>query len=179
MRKSFKVGMVLAFAVVVVGATAAWGWGPRQGQSADSPGGLITTAAEAVDMTVAELRAEMHGGKTLSEILAENGADAEAVVSETLAWMETRLLQAVEDGRITEELAAERLESAESRLIERLEQTAPLGPMWGSDQGRGHGGRAFGGSAGGFGKGMGRGHGYGHGPGQGTCIVPAAPAITS
>jgi len=167
--------MVLAFAVVVVGATAAWGWGPREGQSGGSPGGFITTAAEAVDMTVAELRAETRGGKTLAEILAENGADAEAVVSETLAWMETCLLQAVEDGRISEELAAERLASAESRLIERLEQTAPRGPMWGSNQDRGHRGRAFDGSTGGFGKGMGR----GYGPGQGTSVVPAAPAITS
>ena len=171
MKKSFRLGVIVALAVLIVGTTAAWGWGPRGGQSDKGPGGLVTAVAEAVGMSVADVRAEIHSGKTFSEILAENGVDAATVIAQTLDWMEARLLQAVDDGRITEELAAERLASAEARIIDRLEQSAPLGPMWGSGQARGHHGRAFGGST--------RGFGNGHGPGSGTCIFPEAPATTS
>jgi len=164
-------GLVAVLAVVVVGATAAWGWGPRGGQSSDAPGGLVTAVAEATGMTVADVRDGMHSGKTFSEILAENGADADSVVAETLAWMEARLLEAVEDGRISEELAAERLESAEAHLLERLEQSAPLGPMWGYGKGSGGQGRGFGGRT----EMPGKGYGHGHGMSRFT----AAPATNS
>ena len=177
MSKAFRAGAVMVAAVAVVLATVAWGgFGPARGQSEDAGGGLVVTVAEAVNMTVDEIRAELHGGKTFSDILAEHDVNVEAVVAETLSRMEANLLQAVDDGRITEELAAERLASAEARIIERLEQSAPLGPMWGDGQTRGRHGRGFGASAGGFGSGMGRGHGNGAGQG---CTFPAAPATTS
>ena len=173
MKKAFRAGAVMAAAVVVVLATVGWGGsGPARGQAENAGGGLVTTVADAADMTVTDLRTEIHGGKTFSEILAEYGVDVEAVVAEILSRMEACLLQAVDDGRITDELAAERLASAEARIIERLEMSAPLGPMWADAQTRGHHGRAFGA----FGSGMGGGHGFG--PGQGWTF-PAAPATTS
>ena len=169
MKKSMRMGVVAILAVAVVGATAGWGWGPRGGQSGDAPGGLVTTVAEAVGMTVADVRAEMHSGKTFAEILAENDVDAETVVAELLGLMEARLLDAVDDGRISEELAAERLDSAEARLLERLEQSPPLGPMWGQRGGR-HG-QSFGGSTGRSGN--------GNGWGQGMGMFAAAPTTSS
>ena len=181
MKKAFRAGVVMAAAAVVVLATVGWGGtGPARGQNENAGGGLVTTVAEAVDMTVAEVRAEIHDSKTFSDILAEYGVDVEAIVAQTLSRMEACLLQAVDDGRITEELAAERLASAEARIIERLEMSAPLGPMWGDAQTRGRHGRGFGASTRGFGSGMGRGMGggQGFGPGQGWTF-PAAPVTNS
>ncbi len=123
---------------------------------------------------------ELHDGSTIAALAEERGVDTEVIVQAQLVVVEGRLAQAVEDGRITEEEAAERLAQAEERITERLKQTAPMGygpGQMGRQGARGMGGRGVGGH--GFGQrlgpaGGGQG-GYGHGfdPGRGECLAEA------
>lgn len=78
---------------------------------------------EATGLTREELREALQNGATLAEILTANGVDVEAFITEQLANIEDRLDEAVAEGRITAEEAAERLESAEERIRERLNGT--------------------------------------------------------
>ncbi len=88
---------------------------------------------ELVDMTLMGVIADMAGVQprdlftppTLAEIAAENGVDAEAVVSEAEARITERVNQWVADGKLTDEQAAQILDGLHDRLTERLNQ--PMG----------------------------------------------------
>ena len=79
--------------------------GPHGG--GDHPGGRTPEGlAEALGMTVEELQAELEAGKTIAEIAEEQGIDLGAFALEQAA---ERLAQAVEDGKLTQEEADEKL----------------------------------------------------------------------
>ncbi len=90
-------------------------------------------AGELVDMTLVGVLAEMAGvdvrdlftPPTLAEIAAERGIDTDAVVSEAEARITERVNQWVEEGKLTEEQAAQILDGLHDRLAERMSQ--PIG----------------------------------------------------
>ncbi len=100
----------------------------------------------------------IRGGKTLKELA---GDSAEELAAGMVAMVDKRLDKAVEDGRITEDQAADTLARAEERAKDWVA---------GEDTGMGRGmglGLLFGPDKGpGMDRGMGRGHGggFGHGP---------------
>ena len=71
------------------------------------PGDLDGLAA-LFGIDVDELRDELDGGRALADIAAEHGVDVEAVIDVLVAAAEARLDDAVADGWLTEEQAAER-----------------------------------------------------------------------
>ena len=69
--------------------------------------------AEDFGMTVDELKAELEAGKTIEEIAEEQGVDLDALALEKA---EERLAQAVEDGKMTQEEADEKLEAIKESI---------------------------------------------------------------
>jgi len=118
--------------------------------------GLMTLqeAADFLQMTFRELRESLDDGGTLAELAGEK---AEELVDHLLGLAEAHLDQAVADGRLTEEEAADRLAEATERLTDLMNGEFEL--SWPQDGLPGHGPR-----------GGGR---FGPGPGGGPC-----PGIT-
>ncbi len=185
-----QIGGGVAMAAIIVVTTAAWNWGQHDGES--PKGSLITVAAAELDMAVEDLVGELHDGTTIAALAEERGVDTDVIVQAALEPISERISQAVEDGRITEEEAADRLAQAEERITERLEQTAPVGDgpeQMGRHGARGMGGQGFGQPHGlaGMGQGFAPGHGFGQrlgpagmgqgfGPGTSECLAEA-PAV--
>jgi hypothetical protein len=82
---------------------------------------LVSVAAEALDMSVEDLHAELKDGKTIAELAEEKGVDTQGIIDAYLAGLEENLAQAVEDGKITQNQADWMLEQAAERAPEQLE----------------------------------------------------------
>ncbi|HUF01507.1 MAG TPA: hypothetical protein VMN35_03700 [Gaiellaceae bacterium] len=78
--------------------------------------GLLEAAAAYLGMTEAELRVELRD-KTLAEIAEEQGTTASGLVDRLVATQTKRIDEAVDDGKLTEEQAAE----LEDGLADRVE----------------------------------------------------------
>ena len=95
----------------------------------------LESAATALDMTEEELRAALEvDGTSLAEVAEDQGVDVDTLVEALVQAEQDRIAQAVEDGRITQDEADERLADLEARVTERVtsEDLFPAG-------GRGHG----------------------------------------
>ncbi|MGE5597716.1 MAG: hypothetical protein ACM3S1_16955 [Hyphomicrobiales bacterium] len=78
-------------------------------------------------------------GKTINQILAENGVDSAAVQAEVLANIKSKLDQAVADGKLTQERADELYQRATEGLPKLMDHTPPEHPRlhrWVLRQGR-------------------------------------------
>jgi hypothetical protein len=98
------------------------------------PGRLgLETAAEALGMTEDELRTALEPeGTSLADVAEAEGVEVDTLVDALVQAQEERIAQAVEDGRLTQEEADERLADLEARVTERVNS---------DDPGRGHRGR--------------------------------------
>jgi hypothetical protein len=76
----------------------------------------VRTAAEAIGITVAELRDAVHEHGSIAAAAEANGVDASAVEAALLAKVQARLDEAVEQGRLDADRAAAILERAEQRI---------------------------------------------------------------
>jgi uncharacterized membrane protein len=96
---------------------APFGWGSRGFGWAGGMWTLFDAAAEALGLTPEGLFAESHGGKSLDEIAEEQGVEVDAVQEAMNAAraeaMQQAIMQAVEDGKISQEQADWMLEGHE------------------------------------------------------------------
>jgi Spy/CpxP family protein refolding chaperone len=76
----------------------------------------LTAAAEALDMTEAELHAALEEGQTLAEVAEANDVEVEDLIDALVAAQQEHLAEAVEAGRLTQEEADEILAGAEERV---------------------------------------------------------------
>jgi ribosomal protein S20 len=74
----------------------------------------VTAAADALDMTPAELRTQLRSGKTLKEIATAEGVNYDTLTSAIVAAVKTDLDAAVKAGKITQARA--------DRILDRLER---------------------------------------------------------
>lgn len=96
-----------------------WGGGPRGGFGLDA-------AATARGMSEDELRTALEvEGTTLADVAEDQGVPLETLVDALVAGGQERIAAAVEDGRITQEQADERLADLEERITERVEEAMP------------------------------------------------------
>jgi len=79
--------------------------------------GIIESAAGALNMSAEELRAELKAGLSLAEVAEQQGVSADDLKSRITTDAQSKLAQAVENGRLTQERADELL----ARLTERLD----------------------------------------------------------
>ena len=150
MFKKIGFGLLLAAVVATVGVGAAFAQGatppaeaPVEGECPawhpNGPGGPrgghLETVAEALGMTVDELHEALADGQTVAELAEAQGVALEDIAAALVAVHAERIQQAVDDGRLTQEEADEKLAEMEDRILEGLES----GEFGGS---RGPGGRA-------------------------------------
>jgi hypothetical protein len=103
------------------GRGPAWGgFGVGRGIFGGARGGqwtMFDTTAEALGLTPEELFAELHAGKSLTEIAEEQGVEMETIQDAIAAArgeaMQQAIEQAVEDGRMSQEQADWMLEGLE------------------------------------------------------------------
>lgn len=94
----------------------------------------LAAAAAALDLTAQELRAALAAeGTSLADVAEQQGVAVGTLVDALVAAHEERLAEAVEEGRLTQEEADERLAGLEERVAERV-----------ADEERGPGGRGGG-----------------------------------
>lgn len=77
---------------------------------------VTSAVTDATGLERADLVAQLAAGKTLAEIITENGGDVETVKTAVLIPLQERAATAVEAGRITEERANEFLANASERI---------------------------------------------------------------
>jgi AraC-like DNA-binding protein len=71
------------------------------------PDHLLSTAADYLGLTEAQLRTQLDGGKTLAQIAKDRGKSVDGLVDKLVADKKARLDEAVEDGRLTRAQANE------------------------------------------------------------------------
>ena len=96
----------------------------------------LSAAATALDMTEDELRTALEPeGTTLAQVAEDQDVPVDTLVDALVQAEQDRIAQGVEDGRLTQEEADERLAEVEERVTERVNS---------ADPGRGHGPRGGG-----------------------------------
>jgi len=80
---------------------------------------------ELLGLSPEEIREQLRAGSTLGEIATAQGVDPQAVVDAIVAELTERVDGAVADGKIDAERAAERLEGAEERISDRVNNGRP------------------------------------------------------
>lgn len=95
---------------------------------------MLDTAANVLGMSPRDLMKELRNGMTLAEIAQQKGVDPNKVKTAMLAAVNTRIDEAVKNGKITEDKAKE----LESKIAEKLDLTQrfPLPGKAKSPQGR-------------------------------------------
>ena len=78
------------------------------------------TAAEAIGISVDELQAALEDGSTIAEVAEDNGVDVQTVIDAMVANAEERLDAKVEEGRLTADEAAEKLERKTEKITDRV-----------------------------------------------------------
>ncbi len=77
--------------------------------------------ADALGMTVDEMRAALEGGSTVAELAERRGVAVDDLVDALIASIEGRVATAVREGKIDAARAAERLAEIRRRIAERLD----------------------------------------------------------
>jgi polyhydroxyalkanoate synthesis regulator phasin len=81
----------------------------------------LETAADALGLTEAELRTALEpDGTSLADVAQDQGVDVGTLVDALVQAQQDRIAQAVEDGRLTQAEADERLADLEARVTERV-----------------------------------------------------------
>jgi uncharacterized protein YidB (DUF937 family) len=87
-------------------------------------GGSSEELTELLGLSTDEIRAAMADGQSLADLAAEQGVDLDEVTAVLIAGIEEKIDQAVENGRIDADEAAEKLAAAEERVDEAVNVTA-------------------------------------------------------
>jgi uncharacterized protein (DUF433 family) len=144
-----KIGIGLAIAAIVaavgVGAVLAQEPTPTDETPAETPGPVrphggrgmrggphdnpLEVVAGALEMTVDELHEALKDGQTIVDLAEAKGVALEDVADALVVAETERLQQAVEDGRLTQEEADEKIAQMEANILEHLETGKFVGPV--------------------------------------------------
>lgn len=138
-----------ALSPMVPSQAAVQHWG---GAGIGRGGAKLATIAQALNMTEAELRAELQAGKSVADVASAKGVALQTIVDAVIAEQTTALNEAVAAGRITQAQADAILANLKITLPAHL-QVRPVAGLKNRAFGFGFGGRGrgHGGSRGGFG----------------------------
>ena len=79
-------------------------------------------------MSVDELRTQLREGKTIAAVAQEKGVDVQKVIDAMVAAQSQRIDQAVKDGKLTAEQAAERKQNLAARVTRHVNEGKPQRP---------------------------------------------------
>lgn len=80
----------------------------------------LDEAAEAIGIDEAELRTAIENGDTIADVAAANGVDADVVIDAMVDAKAERIAEKVEEGRLTQAEADEKLADVETRIEARV-----------------------------------------------------------
>lgn len=100
--------------------------GMRGGSMNPVGAGPLEAAAEALDLTIEELQAELEAGKTIAELAEAKGVALDTIVAAYTAQMAEQLAGAVESGRMTQEQAGTMQEKMGEHIQSMLEGETPF-----------------------------------------------------
>jgi polyhydroxyalkanoate synthesis regulator phasin len=98
--------------------------------------GLVSIAADEMDMSLSDLLTELEDGKSIANVAEENGVDTQDIVDAYLAQIQENLDEAVAEGNMTQTQADYRLQQAEERVTDLLDNTGLGGLRGGGRHGR-------------------------------------------
>ena len=107
------------------------GPGGRGGKRGLGGGGQMDIVAETLEMTTDELREALADGQTIAELAEAKGVALEYIAAALVTEHAERLQQAVENGRLTQEEADEKIAEMQVKILEQLESGefgGPVGP---------------------------------------------------
>ncbi len=84
--------------------------------------GVLRLASQETGLTPREIVQEIRSGKSLGQVLTENGVDTATFIETAVSTLQERLNQAVTNGRLTQEQADQRVTEFRDRLTERINQ---------------------------------------------------------
>ncbi len=93
------------------------------------PGADGEVVAEIIGIDVDTLREELRSGSSLADIATANGVDPQTVIDALVDAAEEHLDLAVQNGRLTEEEAADKAEQIEERVTARVNGERPERPQ--------------------------------------------------
>jgi hypothetical protein len=91
--------------------------------------GPLEVVAEALGMTVDELRAALADGQTIADLAAAKGVPLDDIADAMMAAETGRLQQAVKDSRLTQEEADAKLAEMKASILAHLESGEFVGPF--------------------------------------------------
>ena len=90
---------------------------------------VLETSAEAIGVTVEELRTALQDGQTIAEVAAANDVDAQVVIDALVDAASARIDEAVADGELTAEEGEERKANLDERMTALVNgERPPHGP---------------------------------------------------
>jgi polyhydroxyalkanoate synthesis regulator phasin len=99
------------------------------GRGGHGPGIDLATAAQALGLTEDELRTALEADDaTLADVAEDEGVEVETLVDALVTAAEERIAAAVDDGRLTQDEADERLADLATRITERVNEPLPERP---------------------------------------------------
>ena len=98
---------------------------PVQRQTQPVNANILILVAETLDITPGDLLSELETGKTVVEIAEAQGVDLDTLIAAITEPLVERLNQAVEDEKLSQEEADERLAAFQERLQEWAEKPVP------------------------------------------------------
>ena len=87
----------------------------------------VPAAAEALGLTGSELNEELRAGKSIAQVAQERGVDVQVVIDARVTAHTERIDEAVAEGRLTEEQAAEKKAALAERVTEMVNTVPPAG----------------------------------------------------
>ncbi len=140
MRSKPRASRLLASAVVasalaggatlgVTGIAGAQTNDDRPPAEADAPrhGPKLDAAAQALNVSVDDLRSKLEGGQTLAQVAQQQGVDVQTVVNAMVADATAHIDQAVQDGKLTADQATERKAGLQDRITKLVNEGKPKG----------------------------------------------------
>ncbi|MEM8707296.1 MAG: hypothetical protein AAGE98_12615, partial [Actinomycetota bacterium] len=94
----------------------------REGRRGNRGGCHLEEIAAAIGIEEDALRAELDAGQSIADVAEANGVDSSVIVDLLVDSAEERIAEKVEEGRITDEEAAEKLANVEERAEDRVER---------------------------------------------------------
>ncbi len=94
--------------------------GQRNGRRGHRGGCNLDDAAEAIGIDEADLRAAIEDGDTIADVAEANGVDVDDVIDAMVDAKEDHIAEKVEEGRITQEQADEKLADVEAKITDRV-----------------------------------------------------------
>jgi ribosomal protein S20 len=98
---------------------------PAEAGRPGSRGPKLDAAAQALNLSVDDLRSKLRDGKTLAQVAQDQNVDKQKVIDAMVADATAHIDQAVQDGKLTADQANERKSNLQERITKLVNEGPP------------------------------------------------------